>query len=60
MKRRSTKNVIHKMTLFYISVFSRRMDYSDAIKYLRENDIKKDDGTYYEFGEVCPRDLRDL
>eukprot|EP00794_Sanderia_malayensis_P010234 gene10234-11284_t len=32
----------------------RRMDYSDAIKYLKENDIKKDDGTYYEFGEDIP------
>eukprot|EP00112_Aurelia_sp_Birch-Aquarium-sp1_P010881 Seg2302.3 transcript_id=Seg2302.3/GoldUCD/mRNA.D3Y31 product="Asparagine-tRNA ligase cytoplasmic" protein_id=Seg2302.3/GoldUCD/D3Y31 len=32
----------------------KRMDYSDAIKYLRENDIKKDDGTYYEFGEDIP------
>lgn len=33
------------------------MDYSDAIKYLRENDIKKDDGTYYEFGEVSNPNL---
>ena len=33
------------------------MDYSDAIKYLRENEIKKDDGTYYEFGEVCALNL---
>lgn len=32
----------------------RRMDYSEAIKYLKENDIKKDDGTYYEFGEDIP------
>lgn len=31
---------------------NRRMDYSDAIKYLKEHDIKKEDGTYYEFGEV--------
>lgn len=30
----------------------KRMDYSDAIKWLKENDVKKDDGTYYEFGEV--------
>ena len=29
------------------------MNYSDAIKYLKEHDIKKEDGTYYEFGEVC-------
>ena len=28
------------------------MDYSDAIKYLKEHNIKKEDGTYYEFGEV--------
>jgi len=31
-----------------------RMDYKDAIKYLKENDIKKDDGSYYEFGEDIP------
>ena len=41
------------LLLFLIhSHFSlRRMNYSDAITYLRENDIKKDDGSYYEFGE---------
>ena len=27
------------------------MDYKDAITYLREHDIKKDDGSYYEFGK---------
>ncbi|XP_033097028.1 asparagine--tRNA ligase, cytoplasmic-like [Anneissia japonica] len=32
----------------------KRMDYADAIKYLKENDIKKEDGTYYEFGEDIP------
>ena len=30
------------------------MNYSEAIVYLKENDIKKDDGTYYEFGEDIP------
>lgn len=30
-----------------------RMDYSDAIKYLKENNITKEDGSFYEFGEVC-------
>lgn len=30
----------------------RRMHYADAIKWLKENDVKKDDGTFYEFGEV--------
>lgn len=29
-----------------------RMTYADAIKYLREHDIKKEDGSYYEYGEV--------
>lgn len=29
-----------------------RMNYSDAIKYLKENNITKEDGTFYEFGEV--------
>ncbi len=32
----------------------RRMNYSEAIVYLRENEIKKPDGTYYEFGEDIP------
>ena len=34
-----------------------RMDYKDAIKYLREHDIKKDDGSYYEFGkfQISPK-----
>ncbi|XP_078530987.1 asparagine--tRNA ligase, cytoplasmic isoform X1 [Lissotriton helveticus] len=32
----------------------RRMDYSEAIKWLKEHDIKKDDGTFYEFGEDIP------
>ena len=30
------------------------MNYSEAIVYLKENDIKKTDGTYYEFGEDIP------
>lgn len=30
------------------------MNYSEAIVWLKEHDIKKDDGTYYEFGEVGP------
>ena len=30
----------------------RRVNYSDVIIYLKENDIRKDDGTFYEFGEV--------
>lgn len=29
------------------------MDYKDAIEYLHANDIKKEDGTFYEFGDVC-------
>jgi len=29
------------------------MDYKDAIEYLRANNIKKEDGTFYEFGDVC-------
>ncbi|XP_033749836.1 asparagine--tRNA ligase, cytoplasmic-like [Pecten maximus] len=32
----------------------KRMPYSEAIEFLRANDIKKDDGTYYEFGEDIP------
>lgn len=29
------------------------MNYADAIVYLKENNITKEDGTFYEFGEVC-------
>ncbi|EDW72681.1 uncharacterized protein Dwil_GK17133 [Drosophila willistoni] len=32
----------------------RRMDYADAIKWLKANDVRKDDGTFYEFGEDIP------
>lgn len=32
----------------------KRMNYSDAIEYLRENGITKEDGTFYEFGEDIP------
>jgi len=28
------------------------MNYSDAIEYLRENNITKEDGSFYEFGDV--------
>lgn len=31
-----------------------RMNYSDAIEYLKNNDIKKEDGSFYEFGEDIP------
>ncbi|KAF9438491.1 hypothetical protein BGZ76_007473 [Entomortierella beljakovae] len=31
-----------------------RMNYTDAIQYLKDNDIKKDDGTFYEVGEDIP------
>ncbi|XP_032888922.1 asparagine--tRNA ligase, cytoplasmic [Amblyraja radiata] len=32
----------------------KRMNYSEAITWLKEHDIKKDDGTFYEFGEDIP------
>ncbi|XP_067138964.1 asparagine--tRNA ligase, cytoplasmic-like [Centruroides vittatus] len=32
----------------------RRMNYSAAIEYLREHNITKEDGSYYEFGEDIP------
>lgn len=32
----------------------KRMNYSDAIEYLRENGITKEDGSFYEFGEDIP------
>ncbi|XP_068683402.1 asparagine--tRNA ligase, cytoplasmic-like isoform X2 [Montipora foliosa] len=32
----------------------KRMNYADAILYLKENKITKEDGTFYEFGEDIP------
>ncbi|KAJ3089591.1 hypothetical protein HK102_005997 [Quaeritorhiza haematococci] len=32
----------------------RRMNYSSAIEWLRENKVTKDDGSFYEFGEDIP------
>ncbi|XP_077985368.1 asparagine--tRNA ligase, cytoplasmic-like [Glandiceps talaboti] len=32
----------------------RRMDYTEAIVYLKEHNITKDDGTFYEFGDDIP------
>lgn len=32
----------------------KRMNYSDAIIWLKENNVTKDDGTFYEFGEDIP------
>jgi asparaginyl-tRNA synthetase len=32
----------------------RRMPYTEALTYLKEHDIKKDDGTFYEFGDDIP------
>jgi asparaginyl-tRNA synthetase len=32
----------------------RRMDYSDAIEWLRTNNVTKEDGSFYEFGEDIP------
>ncbi|CAG8830794.1 2823_t:CDS:2, partial [Racocetra persica] len=31
-----------------------RLDYKDAIQYLKDHDIKKEDGSFYEFGEDIP------
>ncbi|CAO1439042.1 unnamed protein product [Diamesa serratosioi] len=32
----------------------KRMNYSDAIIWLKENNVTKDDGSFYEFGEDIP------
>ena len=34
-----------------------RMNYTDAITYLKEHEICKDDGSFYEFGEVSCKQL---
>uniref|UniRef100_A0A674PP48 Asparaginyl-tRNA synthetase 1 n=1 Tax=Takifugu rubripes TaxID=31033 RepID=A0A674PP48_TAKRU len=30
----------------------KRMNYTEAIEWLKQHDVKKEDGTFYEFGEV--------
>lgn len=32
----------------------RRMNYTDAVEWLKKNNIKKEDGTFYEFGDDIP------
>ncbi|CAG0891707.1 unnamed protein product [Darwinula stevensoni] len=32
----------------------RRLDYKDAIQFLKENNITKEDGSFYEFGDDIP------
>ena len=32
----------------------RRMRYTEAIEWLKENNVRKDDGTFYEVGEDIP------
>lgn len=32
----------------------KRMPYTDALKFLKDNNITKDDGTFYEFGDDIP------
>lgn len=44
---------IYLFIYLLIYCFNRRMNYADAIVYLKENNITKEDGTFYEFGEVC-------
>ncbi|OUM57156.1 hypothetical protein PIROE2DRAFT_21530 [Piromyces sp. E2] len=32
----------------------KRMEYAEAIQWLKDHDVKKEDGTFYEFGEDIP------
>lgn len=34
----------------------KRMNYMDAIQWLKDNNVTKDDGTFYEFGDVSSFD----
>lgn len=38
----------------------RRMNYTDAIAWLKENNVTKDDGTFYEDGEVSFKCLKTI
>ena len=45
------------LTIFFLSVFRKpfkRMQYVEAIAWLKEHGYKKEDGTYYEEGEDIP------
>lgn len=43
------------ITFYYY--LCRRMSYSDAIEWLKADGYKKEDGTFYEFGEVWFRSV---
>lgn len=49
-------HVVHELNPDFVAPKKpfKRMAYTDALKYLKENDIKKDDGSYYEFGDDIP------
>lgn len=51
-----SKEILHELNPNFVKPERPflRMDYSDAIKYLKEHNITKEDGTFYEFGEDIP------
>ena len=42
----------HLPSHLHMPILYRRMNYTDAIQYLNENDIKKEDGSPFVFGDV--------
>ena len=58
-ENKSGISTILKILTVYESFFLfrkpfRRMQYVEAITWLKENDYKKEDGTFYEIGEDIP------
>ncbi|RWS25912.1 asparagine--tRNA ligase: cytoplasmic-like isoform X1 [Leptotrombidium deliense] len=56
MKNPISKSIINEFNPNFVPPKKpfRRMDYKDAIEYLKNNNITKEDGTFYEFGEDIP------
>lgn len=49
-------HIVHELNPDFVAPKKpfRRMPYTDAIAFLKENNITKDDGSFYEFGDDIP------